>query len=149
VTVKAQYVQREGAGVILPLSSERIKSFKQKIKLGDYVEIAFKKWNESRTDRQNRYFHALINRYRDALGFSMEEAKNELCIQFGITVKVDNWEDFDPPDWGGTFVLYFNELYFRKSTREYTTVEMKALIDGIKLACYENGIDIDDIEPED
>jgi hypothetical protein len=148
VTVKAQYVQREGRQVIQPLSAERIEFFKKKIKLGDFVALEFKKWADSRTDRQNRYLHALIHRYKDVLGYSMEDAKNELCINFGISVLYEP-ESWDPPDWGGHFALYHHELYFRKSTREYTTVEMKALIDGIKLACFENGIDIDDIEPED
>lgn len=144
IAVKAVVEERK----IRPLEPGKIEQFKSDIEEGEYVELTFKKWANSRTDRQNRYLHALIQRYRQAMGYSMSEAKNELCIEFGIAEEFRE-ETFDPPPYTVRFVLYHGKLYMRKSTPEYTTGEMKTLIDGIKMACYENGIDIDDIEPEE
>ena len=145
MTTKARYTN----GTIAPLTYDKIKAFKAKLKDGDFVELGFRRWRESRTDRQNRYLHALIQRYRSAMGYSMTAAKNELCIEFGIAIKIANWEDFDTPEWYGIFCEYHDVTYFRKSTTVYTTKEMKELIDGIKLAMTDNGIDYQDIEPEE
>lgn len=144
MTVKAIYDGK----TIRPLDTRKIDAFKGALKPNEYVELTFKRWSDSRTSRQNRYLHSLIQRYAKALGYSVSFAKTELCCEFGVAEKWDE-ATFTPPDYAVKFELYHLELWMRKSTTEYTTKEMKELIDGIKMACFENDIDISDIEPED
>ena len=139
ITVRAVYV----SGVITPEEQDKINFFKKTLNDGDLVEISLKKYSETRSDRAFRYFHAIIDRYAKELGLSKVLVKNEMCIQHGIAVEYN--EKFTPPEWRGRFVDYYGEIYFRKSTIEYTIEEMSQLIKGALLACSENGVNIDDL----
>jgi len=140
VMVKGVYTR----GVIRPEHSDELEKYKAKLEEGEEVAITFRKWASSKSERAFRYFHAICRRYADYSGYSMEHAKHELCIQFGIAVEYV--PEFDPPEWKtGTFVEYHRTLYFRKSTTVYTSAEMAALIDQSLNACNDAGIPIDDL----
>jgi hypothetical protein len=144
ISVKAYYTSKG----IEPASEDgdKLQYFKKQLNEGDAVEITFKKWQEARSDRAFRYFHAIMNRYADELGLSQVWAKHELCINFGVAVEYD--DKFEPPSWPGHFVEYHDKIFFRKSTKNYTTREMAHLIDMSLTTLEENGIDIEDLKIE-
>ena len=139
MTVKAIYA----GGAIRPEEIDKLGAFKKNLNDGDWVEMTFKKWKDTRSDRAFRYFHALMNRYSQALNINRVFAKHELCILYGEAVPYD--EHFEPPEWPGHFVNYHGEIWFRKSTNTYKTDEMARLIEGTLMALNENGVDIEDL----
>jgi len=125
---------------------KEIDKFKKTLVEGELVEISYRKWHDTRSQRASNYLHALLQRYAHSTGNALINVKNELCISFGISLQYG--PGFEPPGWGGHFVEYYGTIYFRKTTKEYTIPEMCALIERIKVACYDNHIDIEDLEIE-
>lgn len=139
ITVKAIY----SSGTIIPEEVDKLRDFKKSLDDGTVVEITFKKWESTRSDRAFRYFHALLNRYSKSLGLDMLAAKDETCLQAGVWIPYN--DRFQPPTWGGHFIEYQGEIYFRKTTNEYTVPEMCDLIKYLLMACQANGVDVDDL----
>jgi hypothetical protein len=71
-------------------------------------------------------FHALRDEYARAQGIGMVEAKDTLCVMFGVSLEYD--DDFQTPKWTGRFCELWGRKFFRKSTLEYTKEEMHTLI---------------------
>ena len=73
-------------------------------------------------------FHALRDEYAVAQGMNKVEAKDTLCVMFGVSLEYG--DDFTPPKWPGVFCGLWGRKFFRKSTLAYTPKEMGHLIDG-------------------
>ena len=80
-------------------------------------------------------FHVIRDQYADKKGMDKIEAKNELCLRFGIYIEYR--DTFKPPEWPGVFIDYHGEIYFRKSTLAYTKREMMELVDKASMALGE------------
>ena len=79
-------------------------------------------------------FHALRDEYAAAQGLGKVEAKDTLCVQFGVSLEYG--DDFVPPAWPGVFCKLWGRRFFRKSTLAYTPAEMSKLIEGTSEAIY-------------
>jgi hypothetical protein len=79
-------------------------------------------------------FHALRDEYSVAQGMQKPEAKDTLCVMYGVSMECE--KGFQPPKWPGVFCRLWGRLYFRKSTLAYTPKEMSHLIDGAQEAIH-------------
>jgi hypothetical protein len=79
-------------------------------------------------------FHALRDQYADAQGMNKVDAKDTLCVLFGVAQEYE--EPWNPPRWPGVFCRLWGRLFFRKSTLAYTRDEMTKLIDSTQEAVY-------------
>lgn len=76
-------------------------------------------------------FHALRDEYAEAQGLKKPEAKDILCVSFGVALDIEDesfWEHLPP--WPGVFCEVWGKKYFRKSTLAYTKDEMSKLINS-------------------
>jgi hypothetical protein len=137
------------------LDRQAIEEYKHLHPPGSFHRLTVEPWQEKRSEEAFRYFHKIRDRYATALGYNMEYAKKELKYMYGINVpygernsdgKIITEQNFLPPKWGGQFVEIYDEIVFQKSTLEYTVRQMAELTMGAKNACYENHIDISDLE---
>jgi hypothetical protein len=81
-------------------------------------------------------FHAIRDEYARAQGLSMVEAKDVLCVSFGVSLEYG--DDFAPPKWPGVFCEVWGRRFFRKSTLAYTKAEMSRLIESSQEAVYQD-----------
>jgi hypothetical protein len=79
-------------------------------------------------------FHVLRDQYAQAQGLNKVEAKDSLCVLFGVSVECE--KGFKPPKWPGVFVRLWGRLFFRKSTLSYSQEEMSHLIESTQEAIY-------------
>jgi hypothetical protein len=79
-------------------------------------------------------FHVLRDQYAQAQGMNKVEAKDSLCVLFGVSVECE--KGFKPPKWPGVFVRLWGRLFFRKSTLAYTEAEMSHLIEATQEAIF-------------
>jgi len=134
------------AGNIRPMDQGRLQAFKDAHGEGEVVYLTV-------TDEQPhstgaiRYWHKLRDRYSDEMGYDREFAKTELKLRFGDYRRAEDVLE-DPPQAEGRFVEMYNVVWWTKSLREYTKDELKTLTDRTKAACWENGIDIQDLVAE-
>ena len=91
-----------------------------------------------RSESSFELFHVLRDIYARARGINNIDAKNELCVKYGVAVEYEPGK-FVPPKWPGLFVEVNEWIHFRKSTLAYTKEEMAHLIDGTTLAIVEAG----------
>jgi hypothetical protein len=80
------------------------------------------------------YFHVLVDQYAIAQGLSKVEAKDSLCVLFGISKEYE--EPWEPPKYPGVFARLWGRLFFRKSTLAYTKDEMSRLIEASEEAIH-------------
>ena len=73
-------------------------------------------------------FHAIRDEYAAAQGMNKVEAKDTLCVMYGVSLEYG--DDFEPPRWPGIFCRLWGRLFYRKSTLAYTPAEMHRLIEG-------------------
>jgi hypothetical protein len=73
-------------------------------------------------------FHALRDEYAEAQGMHKVEAKDTLCVLWGVSREYGDY--FVPPKWPGVFCALWGRRFFRKSTLAYTPREMSKLIEG-------------------
>lgn len=112
--IKEYYTQRAYWNMVKQARENGVDSFR--------LRITAKKetWN----DKASRFFHAM----RDALaafhGEDKRQMKINLKLAYGVKEEVDT----------GTWIL--------KSVAEYTQTEWLPLIEGAKIECWEQGIDI-------
>ena len=71
-------------------------------------------------------FHALRDDYAVAQGLNKVEAKDTLCVLYGVSLEYG--DDFEPPKWPGVFCQLWGRRFFRKSTLAYTPKQMSHLI---------------------
>lgn len=71
-------------------------------------------------------FHALRDSYAKEQGMGKIEAKDTLCVCYGVSKEYE--EPWYPPPWPGVFCRLWGRLFFRKSTLAYTPEEMSHLI---------------------
>lgn len=139
ITVKATYA----GGSIIPEEVDKIAEFKKTLEDGDAVELTFRKWQLTRSQRAFNLLHAALGRYSKALGLNLLHVKDEMCLQAGVFIIYN--EHFTPPSWGGHFIEYQGDIYFRKTTNEYTVSEMYELIKYAIVASQENHVDVEDL----
>ena len=121
----------------------RFARFKSDIPEGVEVEAEFRGVTPPSSDRSLKYFHALRDEYANALGYDKERAKNELCCMYGVALEADGLDEIPP--WSGHVITIWERVYYRKSVADYTKKEMNALIEGVKQACFDNGVDISEV----
>ena len=119
--------------------------YKLGLEEGEVVEVVFRPIDDSASSRAIRLFHAIRDRYADALGFEREYAKNELMCRFGISLPLERAIE---AEWDGRGVEIWGKLLFRKSINDYKKSELHALIDGACVACFENEIPTSDLKNE-
>lgn len=119
--------------------------YKLGVEEGSMVEIVFRPIDESASSRAVRLFHAIRDRYADALGFERDYAKNELLCRFGISLPIDRAAE---AEWEGRVINIWGKDLFRKSILAYKKSEIHALIDGVCMACFENDIPTSDLKKE-
>ena len=122
------------------------------------VDIAIKKHLDQRSDRANRFFHALVNKLAAANGISDEEAKFTLNVKYGTVETAPDGTVMaailpataDPTRYhkypvcykvaevNGTLCKFYK---FYKHTSLLNALEMAHLIDGAISDCKELGID--------
>lgn len=73
-------------------------------------------------------FHALRDEYAAAQGLNKVEAKDTLCVLYGVSVEYG--EPWEPPKWPGVFCTLWGRRFFRKSTMFYSKDEMARLIES-------------------
>lgn len=123
---------------------EQVEHYSQLMKPGIPYRFLVALPEEERGENAFRYFHKVRDRYAEAFGYSKLFAKVELKYLYGVNIPYD--ENFKPPKRAGQFVEIYGTMVFQISTNAYTKKEMTALIMGLKKACYENSIDISDLE---
>jgi len=86
-------------------------------------------------------FHVLRDQYAEAQGLTKIEAKDTLCILFGVSEEVG--DDFlaKLPKWPGVFCEVWGRRFFRKSTLAYTKDEMTKLIEASQEAVNERAME--------
>lgn len=124
------------------------------------VDIAIKKHHNHRSDRANRYFHALVNKLAQVNGTSDEEVKFTLNLKYGtvetepdgtvsaviLPATVDPTKYHKYPkcyktaEVNGTLCNFYK---FYKHTSLLNSVEMAHLLDGTISDCKELGIETD------
>lgn len=129
---------------VLDGDKPRLQEFKQSLAEGQVVNVEFQREPKSASTQQSKYFHLLRDAYSRAMGYDKLRAKEELCALWGVSVTYGQAME-DPPRWSGYVVKIWDRTLFRKSTREYSRDEWSALIEGTLEACFENGIDIQQI----
>ena len=84
-----------------------------------------------------KLFHALRDEYAHAQAMNLIEAKDTLCVMFGVSVEIG--DDFlsKLPPWPGVFCEVWGRRFFRKSTLAYSKDEMTKLIEGSQEAVHE------------
>jgi hypothetical protein len=127
--------------------AQKIADFKASLPEGTRVEITFAKWDATRSDQANRFFHAINGKYARANGVLAEKCKIDLKYAHGVWVLAEEAMK-DPPAWNGRFVEYHTECVFFKTTAEYTVKEFSTLIEGAISECYDSQIDISDVVRE-
>lgn len=125
-------------------ATEQVEHYKQRMEPNIPYRFIITLPEETRGDNAFRYFHKVRDRYAEALGYSKPFAKVELKYLYGVNISYD--DNFKPPKRAGQFVEIYGAMVFQISTNKYTKKEMTALIMGLKKACYENSIDISDLE---
>lgn len=123
---------------------EQVNHYKELMEPNIPYQFTISLPEEMRGENAFRYFHKCRDRYAEALGYSKPFAKVELKYLYGVNIPYD--ENFKPPKRAGQFVEIYGVMVFQISTNKYTKKEMTALIMGLKKSCYENGIDISDLE---
>ena len=118
-------------------------------KTGDEYRMIVEKWSDNRSGRQFRYFMALVTRVSHQLGVAKADQIERYKVDFGVSTQFG--EGFVPPTRPGRFCQPWprerpGEFWFIVSLNDYTMHEMAHLIEGVKQYCYENGVDIDDLE---
>jgi hypothetical protein len=78
-------------------------------------------------------FHALRDEYAAAQGLNKVEAKDTLCILFGVSIEDEGQLDI-PRDW--IACALWGRRYLRKSTTLYTKDEMNKLITASQEAIH-------------
>lgn len=131
----------------------------------DIVDIDIKLHKEKRSLSANSYFHALVDKYRKAMGVSMSECKNDMITQYGQVDYVDGQQVVIktniPPDkmrtsealhclWVKTSIegsthVYFYRVY--RGTHTYNSAEMAQLIDGTIREIKANAPEIETMTP--
>lgn len=91
-----------------------------------------------RSEDSFELFHVYRDAYARARGINNIDAKNELCVKYGVAIEYEPGK-FVPPKWPGLFVEVDDWIHFRKSTLAYTKEEMARLIDATALAIIEAG----------
>uniref|UniRef100_A0A6M3LCB6 Uncharacterized protein n=1 Tax=viral metagenome TaxID=1070528 RepID=A0A6M3LCB6_9ZZZZ len=120
-------------------------------KVGEYCRLILEKWSDNRSGRQFRYFMALVTRVSHHLGVAKADQIERYKCDFGVSTQYG--EGFVPPTRPGRFCQPWprerpGEFWFIVSLNDYTMHEMAHLIEGTKQHCYENSVDIDDLEVE-
>lgn len=81
-------------------------------------------------------FHALMNEYARVNGLNRVDAKDTLCVLYGVSVEFEG-KEWTPPKWPGVFcrpTCYQGRVFFRKSTLAYTPKQMHDLIEATQEA---------------
>ncbi len=86
-------------------------------------------------------FHVYRDAYARARGKNNVDAKNELCVKYGVAIEYEPGV-FRPPSWPGLFVEVDGWIHFRKSTLAYTKDEMHDLIEATMVAIVDAGGEI-------
>ncbi len=79
-------------------------------------------------------FHALRDEYAAAQGLNKVEAKDTLCILFGVSVEYHGQPDL--PKWPMVPCTLWGRKFLRKSTMFYTKDEMTWLIESTQEAIH-------------
>lgn len=106
-----------------------------KCPLGGYC---YKSRAELRSEDSFELFHVYRDEYSRLSGLSPVDAKNWLCVHYGVALEYEPGK-FVPPKWPGLFVEVDEWIHFRKSTLAYNKKEMAHLIDGTAQAICEAG----------
>jgi hypothetical protein len=80
------------------------------------------------------YFHVLVDQYAIAQGLNKVEAKDSLCVLFGISKEYE--EPWEPPKYPGVFCRLWGRMFFRKSTLAYSPNEMSRMIQSTQEAIH-------------
>ena len=128
-----------------------LESLTGDMEVGEYCRLTLEKWSDNRSGRQFRYFMALVTRACHQLGVAKADQIERYKVDFGVSTQYG--EGFVPPMRPGRFCQPWprerpGEFWFIVSLNDYTMHEMAHLIEGVKTYCYENGVDIDDLEVE-
>ena len=75
-------------------------------------------------------FHAIRDEYAAAQGMNKVEAKDTLCVMYGVSEEVGDSFLANLPKWPGVFCKLWGRVFYRKSTLAYTPAEMHRLIEG-------------------
>jgi hypothetical protein len=78
-------------------------------------------------------FHAIRDEYAVAQGLTKVDAKDTLCVMYGVSEEVG--DDFlsKLPKWPGVFcrpLAFRGRIFYRKSTLAYSPAEMHQLIEA-------------------
>ncbi len=92
----------------------------------------------ARSESAFELFHVYRDEYSRLSGLSPVNAKNWLCVHYGVAIEYEPGK-FVPPKWPGLFVEVDDWIHFRKSTLAYSKKEMAHLIDGTAQAICEAG----------
>jgi hypothetical protein len=89
---------------------------------------------DSASEDAFKLFHALRDEYATAQGMSKIEAKDQLCVMFGISVEYEGQADL--PKWPMVACRVWGRKHLRKSTTAYTKDEMARLIEASQEAIH-------------
>lgn len=130
--------------------------------VGNPVRLTMVKWRNKRSRDANAYFHVLVGKLADALGYSKAYVHNEMLRRYGqiqiidgcpvyVVIKDDNQAEVDESEYvhlkptaqtktGKDGKEYRTYLLLRGS-HEYDTKEMATLINGVVDECKAQGIE--------
>lgn len=130
-----------------PKSKQDLEDFKKSLPEDSQVQIVFKKWDATRGELANRYFHKINAKFAIGNGINAEVAKIDFKYRYGVWVTFEE-AIRDSPTWNGRRIEYYGEIIFMKTTAEYTRKEFRDLTEGVKTECLNSNINIEDIEKE-
>lgn len=84
-----------------------------------------------------RLFHALVDEYAAAQEMSRHEAKDTLCVLYGVAVEYEDGMVF--PKWPMVGCTLWGRRFLRKSTTAYDKEEMARLIERSQEAIHGEG----------
>ncbi len=127
-------------GKLRPTQQYRIDEWKAKLTEGEAVRVSFDRVEEKRSGAQNRELHRLLQAYRDATGYSLDAAKDEMLCLYGDAIEARKYLK-DPPKWWRAAVPceHKGSIWMRRSSTDYSVSELAALLDLIAPAVIEAG----------
>lgn len=149
-TVVKMVRREDGSLQVMDNTMKDFRNVKERIPLGGIVECEFRTPRREKSDVQMGLFHAIRDRYAQAMGYDREYAKSELCLLYGVSqeIQAPSVVGIDIPKWSGHIVSMWGGVFFRKSLTEYTKKELYNLTEGCIMACHENSIDVADLLQE-
>ena len=134
-------------GKVKLIEPEKVAAWAKSQPPGIELEVTFRKWADGRSLRANALFHELVGRYSKALGQNFSQVKYDFKHNYGIFLTAEQ-AIADAPPWNGRFVDYYGTLLFFKSTADFTIREFNELTKGALSMCFDNSVNIADIERE-